>query len=179
MKILLIKTNKESFHELEFVRSIENILKNNKIKFFTSHYKDLKKQDLKNADKIIICGTSLKDNHFLKNIDYFKWIENYNKPILGICSGMQIISKIFKAKLKHRQEIGLKTLNFKKEFLGLKNKKEVYELHNNYFDLPKNFTKFTDSKIPQAIKHNQKPLYGTLFHPEVRNKNLILEFCLF
>ena len=42
--------------------------------------------------------------------------------------------------------------------------------------LPKDFIKFTKSKIPQAIKHKEKKIYGVLFHPEVRNKELILNF---
>jgi GMP synthase (glutamine-hydrolysing) len=30
--------------------------------------------------------------------------------------------------------------------------------------------------VVQAVKHKERPIYGVLFHPEVRNKNLILEF---
>ena len=91
---------------------------------------------------------------------------------------MQIISLIFGSKLKFKKEIGFYTENFKKRFLGLERKQEVYHLHNNYTALPRGFIQFNDGKIPQAIKYKEKEIYGVLFHPEVRNKKLILNFVI-
>jgi len=174
--ILIISTCKEKIHELEFVKPIENILKEQDIKFFTRYYKDLKKGDFSNAKKIIISGTSLKDNNFIKDVNYFRFIINLNKPILGICAGMQIIALTFSGRIKKKQEIGFYKENFTKEFLGLKGEQEVYHLHNNYVSLPREFLSFTLGKIPQSIKHKEKDIYGVLFHPEVKNKKLIENF---
>jgi GMP synthase (glutamine-hydrolysing) len=175
--ILIISTCKKPLHELEFVKPIENILKENKIKFFTKHYSKLNcRGDLEKADKIIICGTSLQDYDFLQSINSFTWISESKKPILGICAGMQIISLLFGAKLKKKTEIGFYKEDFTKEFLSLKDEYEVYHLHNNYTTLPKQFNKFASSIIPQAIKHKTKNIFGVLFHPEVRNKKLIEKF---
>ena len=171
MKILIINTCKEKLHELEFVKPIEDILKNNNIKFETIHHKKIKKSKY---DKVIICGTSLQDTEFLKHD--FSWIKNETKPILGICAGIQIIGKEFGAKIKEKTEIGFFNEIFKKDFLGMKKEKQVYHLHNNYTTLPKNFETFATNGIPQAIKHKQKEIYGVLFHPEVRNEELILNF---
>ncbi|MCK9568089.1 hypothetical protein M0R72_04005 [Candidatus Pacearchaeota archaeon] len=175
--ILLISVNQETLHNLEFVKPIENILTENKIDFFTKHYSKLSEADFKKADKIIICGTSLKDSDYINHIKKFNWIKNFEKPILGICAGMQIISSVFGSKLKKKTEIGFYKENFTKEFLSLKGEHEVYHLHNNYTNLPREFEEFTDSKIAQAIKHKRKQIYGVLFHPEVRNKSLITDFC--
>jgi GMP synthase-like glutamine amidotransferase len=174
--ILIISTCKEKIHEYEFVKPIENILKSKSIPFITKHYKELKEKDIKSADKIIITGTSLKDNEFLKNINSFSFIKSIDKPLLGICAGMQIIMLIHNGKLENKKEIGYYKENFTKEFLGLKGEQEVYHLHNNYITLPKEFTSYTKGNIPQAIKHKEKEIYGVLFHPEVRNTNLIEEF---
>lgn len=174
--ILIISTNSEPLHELEFVKPIEKILSENEISFSIKHYSKLTEKDLQGEKKIIICGTSLKDNKFIKEINKFQWIKNFNKPILGICAGMQIISLIFGAKLKTKTEIGFYKENFTKDFLSLIGEHEVYHLHNNYATLPKDFISFTKSEIPQAIKHKTKDIYGVLFHPEVRNKILIEEF---
>lgn len=171
--ILLISVCNEKLHELEFVKPVEDILKNSGIKYFVKHYKDISDKDINKAIKIIISGTSLKDSQFIKDIKKFSWLKNFNKPVLGICSGMQIIGLIFGSELKNKREIGFYKENFIKEFIGLKDEREVYHLHSNYITLPKKFEKFTDSKIPQAIKHISKPIYGVLFHPEVRNKVLI------
>ncbi len=174
--LLIINICKEKLHYYEFVKPIEDILRDKKIKFETKHYKKLIENNIKKSDKIIICGTSLKDNEFLENLDKFQWIKNFNRQILGICGGMQIISLIFGGKLKQKQEIGFYEENFNDEFLGLNGKKEVYHLHNNYATLPADFKKFNKSKIPQAVKHKTKQIYGVLFHPEVRNKRIIEKF---
>lgn len=171
--ILIISTCEDKLHELEFVKPVENIVsKQSK----TIHYSKLTKKDLEKANKIIICGTSLQDNKFLKDLNRFQWIKYINKPILGICAGMQIISLIFGGKTRKKTEIGFYKENFNKDFLGLKENQEAYHLHDNYVKLPKQFIKFTNSKIPQAIKHKEKEIYGALFHPEVRNKQLIENF---
>lgn len=177
MKILIISTCSEKLHELEFVKPVEKILNESGKSFFTRHYKKLKKGDLRKADKIIICGTSLKDNKFLEDINHFHWIFEINKPVLGICAGMQIISSVFGARIRRKTEIGFYKENFTKEFLGLKGEQEVYHLHNNYATSSGKFDSFTNSEIPQAIKHKQKEIYGVLFHPEVRNKETIEQFC--
>lgn len=174
--ILLINICKEKLHYYEFVRPIEDVLKMNKIDFFTLNYNEILQGDLDKAEKIIICGTSLKDNGFIENIDNFRWIRDFSKPILGICGGMQIIGLTFSGKIKKKTEVGFFIEKFS-NFLGLNGEKEVYHLHNNYISLPENFEQFSSSDISQAIKHKTKDIYGVLFHPEVRQKDLIIRFC--
>ena len=175
--ILVINVCKEKLHYYEFVKPIEDILKKEKIVFTTKHYAEISDEDLK-AEKIIICGTSLKDNAFLDDIKKFGWIKKFDGAILGICAGMQIIGIVFGGELKNHLEIGYFHEGFSKNFLGLTDEQEVYHLHNNYIDFQKekDFEIFSDGKIPQAIKHKKKEIYGVLFHPEVRQKNLILNF---
>lgn len=199
--ILIINICKEKLHYYEFVKPIEDILKNlkkeKKINYFINHYKDLKEGDLRKSSRVIICGTSLADNKFVDDINKFRWLLNYNKPVLGICGGMEIIGLVFKGKLKRKTEesksflkkkteIGFYKECFNKNFLGLLNEQEVYHLHNYYIDFNLKefeFYCFSDGsnrkvgQISQAVKHKEKQIYGVLFHPEVRQKNLIKEFC--
>lgn len=162
--ILLISTCAEKLHELEFVKPIEDVLEKNNFKYQTIHYSKLTDNDLKKAEKIIICGTSLKDNEFMNHINKFEFIKTTQKPVLGICAGAHMIGILFDYKLKKKKEIGLKKLLLKKEFLGLKGEKQVYHLHN--FQV-----------LPETWRHKTKEIYSVLFHPEVRNKNLVVNFC--
>ena len=181
--ILLVNICKEELHSLEFVEPIESILENLKIDFFVKRYKEISEDDLKKADKIIICGTSLKDNQFSgpQSLKYFSWIKNFNKPLLGICGGMQVIGLIFGGRLKQQKEIGFFFEKFKNEFLGLKGELEVYHLHNYFIDFGKlrEFEIFSinDKHVVQAVKYEEKNIYGVLFHPEVRQKKMIENFC--
>jgi len=169
-------------HKMEFVKPVEDILKKNKQAFFTKNYKEITQKDLDKAKKVIICGTSLRDNGFIfnENLHFWMWIRDFNKPLLGICGGMQIIGKIFRANVCKETEIGFYKERFHKEFLGLNDWHEVYHLHNYYSDFS-NIDEFevccsSDSEIAQAVRHTSKKIYGVLFHPEVRQKQLIENF---
>ncbi len=178
MIVFLISICKDKLHEKEFVRPIEDILEKNGLPYFLKD-PDLDERDLISKPKIIICGTSLKDFGYLKNIDKFSWLKDYSGPVLGICAGMQIIGKIYGGEEKKKTEIGFFKEKFNQDFLCLSGEQEVYHLHNSSIDFSKlkDFRIYSKSNdVIQAVKHKEKPLYGVLFHPEVRNKNLILEF---
>ncbi|MCL7415243.1 MAG: hypothetical protein M8349_04185 [ANME-2 cluster archaeon] len=175
--ILVINVCFERLHYFEFVKPVEDILRRGGLKHFTRHYTEVTKKDLDTADRIIICGTSLKDDTFLKKRDNFSWVRNVTKPVLGICAGMHMIGLLFGGELKRETEIGFYEESFS-SFLGLKDNEQVYHLHNNYIDFfgLEEFRIFSKSSIPQAVKHKSKPLYGVLFHPEVRQRSLIMYF---
>lgn len=174
--ILIIEIHNEKFHYYEFVKPIKDILSKADLETATMHYKNFDQDLISLADKFIISGTSLKDNIFLRDIDSFIWMKKFDKPVLGICGGMHILGLIFEGKLKKQQEIGLTKVSFENNFLGLSGTQEVYELHN-FFVKSKYFKKYAYStNCSQAIKHMKKPYYGVLFHPEVRNKELIINF---
>ena len=174
--ILIIKTPNKKLHDLEFVKPIEDILKRNKLEFISAHYSKINQELLKNADKIIISGTSLKDNTYLDSICEFNWIEDFDRPILGICGGMHILGLVYNGEIKKRQEIGLTEIVVKDIFLGFQGKHLVYELHNLNVESKNYDIAATSESSIQAIKHKKKPFFGVQFHPEVRNKNLIINF---
>ncbi len=182
--ILIINTCSEEMHYLEFVQPIIDIVKSAGAQFAVAHYTQLTSIAAARADKIIICGTSLHDFGYQAYLERFVFLQSYDKPVLGICAGMQIIAQTFGCTLTDGREIGMKTALFEKEFLGIAagESREIYCLHKKIIaddlTLKKQFIVCakTEPGYVQAIRHKEKSFFGILFHPEVRNKDVITHF---
>jgi GMP synthase-like glutamine amidotransferase len=175
--ILVVNVCRETLHYHEFVSPILNILNNMSERYYVVDYDKIDSQDLKNADKIIICGTSLYDNEYLENIDKFSWICDFERPIFGICAGCQLIQIVFGGELSSIKEIGATDVCFNHEFLGVSGNMKVYSLHQNYVKSD-DFEVFARSDLcGHAFRHIEKSIYGVLFHPEVYNHEIIENFC--
>ena len=170
--ILLLSTCSQKLSEEEFVRPIEKILLKNKLDFMVKHCSE--DYDPSKYDKIIICGTALKDFEYLKDVEKFGWIKKYGGKLMGICSGMQMISIVYGMKLKGKVMIGSREVKIvKKEFLDRDFK--AYFLVSKQPVLNKEFIALAEDE--SVIKHKSKDVYGFLFHPEVLNPELIVKFC--
>ncbi len=141
------------------------------------HYSQIAASDLSNYSRIILAGTALKDNVTLGQPEKFTWIKEMDTPILGICAGMQTIGVVFGLMLTHCVEIGMTqiaTLNSNPLFSG---SFRAYSLHNFSVESSDEFEVLAESeKCLQALKHKQRALYGVLFHPEVRNPEIVKRF---
>jgi len=186
MKVLVIDLCREenSLHYKEFVQPVVDILNQANIKNEIIYFKKLDVinfEDYNNFNKIILCGVALKDFDYLDNLDKFEILKKVPCEILGICAGSQIIGKLFGYELKKGQEIGLIDLDVLKndKIFEDVNLNEVYCLHNSYIDF--NESNFVDVEILAKSKNfvqafKIRNFYGVLFHPEVRNKELIINF---
>jgi GMP synthase (glutamine-hydrolysing) len=106
-----------------------------------------------------------------------KEIFKKNIPILGICYGLQLISKIFGGKIKSskkKREFGRAILIKRKNSLLTKNflnkKKSVWMSHEDaVVKLPKNFKIIASTKDSKMtiIENSKNRIYGVQFHPEV------------
>ncbi|NTV23009.1 MAG: C26 family cysteine hydrolase domain-containing family [Nanoarchaeota archaeon] len=168
---MIISTCHERLSEEEFVKPIVAITKERKI----VHYLELDK--VKVDELIIICGTALADDEYLKHLGLFRFLKDFKHPVLGICSGMQIIAMVFGGKLARKTEIGMVKVKHSHRDRLLEGIGEAYCLHNNSILLPPGFIEIAKSEdCIQAIKHKEKPMYGIMFHPEVRNPELLDRF---
>lgn len=190
-KILVVNLNQidNSLYELEYIKPITQIIEKQNKQFTIINYMNLTEEIVKEYSHIILSGTSLREFEYLSHLDKFEWIktinQNKNQYLIGICAGCQIIQKVFKAKETKIQEIGLYKLEIIKEDKILENKtlldvsdsstlKEIYALHSSSFEIPQKFEIIAKTEIPQIIKY--KNIYGCLFHPEIRNKQIIVNF---
>ena len=134
-----------------------------------------------NIAGIILSGGPLNvyENNKFK---FDKKILKLGIPILGICFGHQILSKLLGGKVKkskHR-EFGLATISkvsnsiLTKNFFNKNNRSDVWMSHADQVSImPKNFkiiasTKNSKLTIIENIKEN---FYGVQFHPEVTHTN--------
>ena len=102
-------------------------------------------------------------------------IFNLNIPILGVCYGMQLMSKVLGGKVsraeKHEYGKAVLEVNPKdKLFLDLESKFVSWMSHgDSVLELPTGFmvSAKTSNTLCAAISNNEKRLYGVQFHPEV------------
>jgi GMP synthase-like glutamine amidotransferase len=169
MKILIISTCKDKLSELEFVRPIERLVGDCTVK----RYDDVKPNDVATADKIIITGTALKDFDYL-SADW-GWLKTTDKPVLGICAGMQVIAQAHGVPLQDVVAIGPQKVIVERENKLAKGEFESYFLHTKT-GTGSFLTLATSNGKPCIIKHPEKELYGCIFHPEVMNEGIIRNF---
>ena len=142
-----------------------------------SHKKTNNLKIFKDVKGIVLSGGPLNvyQSHKIK---FNKKIIELNIPILGICFGHQIISKIMGGKVKQSKfrEFGLAKVKKKNNSLLVKNffnKNNVNNVWMSHADqvskLPKGFKIIASSKNSNLtiIENNKKKLYGVQFHPEV------------
>jgi GMP synthase-like glutamine amidotransferase len=141
------------------------------------HYGEISNEDLTQCDKIILSGTALSDTLTLKQTEKFQWLKETAKPVLGICAGMQTVAMVFGASLVKCVEIGMTPITTVKENLFMQGNFKAYSLHSYCVEPSEEFEVWAKSdKCIQVVKHKTKPIYGVLFHPEVRNQELIKNF---
>ena len=169
----------DSLSKPEFVGPIEDIVKSSGEEFRIVHHlsKDLKVQD--EFKGIILCGTALMDNEFRKNKHLFGLIKETRLPVLGICAGMQAVALSYGAKLAESYETGMSGIRIIKEdeVLGEQRTIQAYKLHQMRMIPGEEFIVLAESdKGPEAVRHSVMPVWGVLFHPEVRNEWVVRNF---
>ena len=135
----------------------------------------------KNIHKIIITGNSIfSTNLSLREIkSKFKWIDTFDKPVLGICAGQQILAQYFGSRLDRNDSRGLKEFLIKRINPVLKGVKPGfygYVSHNFSAPCPKDFKVLAKSNSEYIAKHNKKDIYISSFHPEFSEKQILENF---
>ena len=154
-------------------------------------HKKIKLKDIDQTIKGIILSGGPLNVYQINKYSFDKKIINLNIPILGICFGHQILSKLNGGRVKQskHREFGLANIYKKSEslltknFFNKKKSKKVWMSHADQVSrLPKNFkviASSTNSKFA-IVENKLKKFYGIQFHPEVTHtengKKLISNF---
>jgi len=133
-----------------------------------------------NLKGVILTGTALMDDQYLTT-GLPDWLPDWSGPVLGICAGMQLIALNFGGRLVQSEEIGMTEIRCisADRILGGKEQFTAWELHRTGIEITGRATVLARSASGiQMIRANDRPWYGLLFHPEVRNEWLITNFLL-
>ena len=154
-------------------------------------HKKIRTIDISQSVRGIILSGGPLNVYQINKYSFDKKILELNIPILGICFGHQILSKLNGGRVKQskHREFGLANIFKKrdslltKNFYGVKKTNEVWMSHADQVSkLPKNFkviASSTNSKYA-IVENKLKKFYGVQFHPEVTHtengKKLISNF---
>ena len=154
-------------------------------------HKKIKNKDINESIKGIILSGGPLNVYQINRYTFDKKIIENQIPILGICFGHQILSKLSGGKVKQskHREFGLVDIKKKnnsiltRNFFDKQNKNRVWMSHADQVSkLPKNFKVIASSNNSKfaIIENKKKNFYGVQFHPEVTHtengKKLIKNF---
>ena len=154
-------------------------------------HKKVKNKNIDNSIKGIILSGGPLNVYQINKYSFDKRIIENQIPVLGICFGHQILSKLNGGRVKQSKyrEFGLAKIRKKRESILIKNffnKKNINKVWMSHADqvskLPKNFNVIASSQNSKfaIIENKKKNFYGVQFHPEVTHtengKKLINNF---
>ncbi len=139
------------------------------------HHLDLDLTCLDRYDSIILSGNPIMDDSFAHRADGFSWLKDTDRRVLGICAGMQAICLAFGGNRYKCAGFGMTDIICERDVPFMESRFRAYSCHSH------SVTGFDDLDVVarsdrciQAVMHRNKDICGLLFHPEVRNPDIIL-----
>lgn len=134
-------------------------------------------------DKVILSGVPLDADYSLSEkdtqtliSDHFSWIQDWHKPLLGICYGHQILAHLFGGSVapfartvnEKRYPLELDLSRSKSGIFAGMTSIAVFAEHRDYVaEVPDDFVVLSSrNSIPYIIHNPQREFYGVQFVPE-------------
>jgi len=146
---------------------------------------DLNEEMTNQINGIIISGAPIMitEINMQRYLNHISWILKFDKPILGICFGHQLLGLLYGAfgsKMQADRDwqeieafVDCPLLN------KLPSTFEMMEDHCESISIPESFELIasSDACVNEVMQHKEKPIFGVQFHPEVSGNfgRIILE----
>lgn len=180
-KILIVNNAEPGI--TEFATPIEKIISKMGSTSVFIEYANCLSFNFDGFDGAILTGSPQGDDIVEHHLPYFRWIQYFKKPLLGICAGHHIIgflygSEILRSKEPESGNFEVEIIKSDPLFNGLSNTFVAKQMHNDSITLPEKFELLATSETckNQLMKHREKQLYTCQFHPEFYNHDLVRNF---
>ena len=181
-KILVINNAEKGI--TGYVEPIVNILDQAGVQRRMAEYREIPEIKESDFSGVILSGSPCGDDIVDHHQPWFQWVKTSPVPILGFCAGHHVIGKMYGAQLLRSVEIEIGDFYITIDktddplFKGFAPRVLVRQNHKDSITLPTGFVLLAHSEIckVEAMKHPTMPVYTTQFHPEVLNKEMILNF---
>lgn len=163
----------------EYVLPVAGIAERSGFDTRSVHFRRVTVADFTGAEAVILCGTPLADNAFLEEPEVFLWLKTSKIPVLGVCAGMEMVCKTFGGLLGPCTEIGMTEIRVTGTDLLFSESPSfsAYELHTLACTDPGPLKVLAASdRCIQVVRDPTQPVYGVMFHPEVRNEWVVERF---
>lgn len=180
-KILVINNAEQGIRE--FAAPIEKIISDAGSSPSFIEYAECADTNLNDFDGIILSGSPQGNDIVQHHASYFKWIKQYEKPVLGICAGHHVTgflygSELLRSKEPESGDFMIEIIKDDPLFKAMRSEFKARQMHNDSITVPAEFELLASSSTckNQLMKHKNKPLYTSQFHPEFYNHQLIRNF---
>lgn len=137
-------------------------------------------EDLKDLDGLVLGGGPTLE----RTGNCEKYLQELEMPVLGVCLGHQLVAKVFggevgEGRLGGYAEVRVRIVGDDIIFEGLPSEIKVWASHaDEVRETPPDFKLLAESDIckVEAMRHNNKDIYGIQWHPEVFHTEKGTEF---
>ena len=161
----------------ERVETLERCVRSNGAEVSSVGWRDVTAKRFDSVDGVVLSGSPAMMTDQKTKVDFRREVDSIRgskAPILGICFGHQLMAHAFGAEVvrdgRHVQEmVKTEVVTDDQLFLGLPRSMMLLESRYEVVkSLPEGFSLLARSETSNiaAMKHPDRPLYGTQFHPE-------------
>jgi anthranilate/para-aminobenzoate synthase component II len=180
--VLVISLCSKKLSEEEFVKPIIRVVLELIIgaECFSKHYSSVTDEDVRQCTHVIISGNPLMDHEFEGNTGFLTKVLGLSKPVLCICAGMQALALQRGLTLRKDERIGLFKVTPLARNSLFNEASSAYFLHSKSASdwvSCKEFEVIANSNgITAMVQCKAEKVFAVLFHPEVRNQEVISNF---
>ena len=133
------------------------------------NYIDFTPEKVEKYDYVILSGGPIDISEVTDIVAEKKWLTETNKPILGICLGLQILCIAFDKTLEYKKFEENRKIIDKMSFEGVEY--DMFYNHSYHFDkIPEGFSGEVKDGILIYMKHREKSIIAFQGHPEMMDK---------